>query len=149
MAARGHDLHVVVVVGRAIRAHNRGIKRVHLRDTDGVSRTQGDLGVVGGPIKEGTPHAREPILQVSAEGLGHGRLRKQNFFSLEEQADLHHEMRARPVPGQVHGDLELRRREEAVGAAGLPVEVVSHTRGADQVGVARGSRWGGGEDLDI
>ena len=39
----------------------------------------------------------------------------------------------------MHGYLELRRRKEAVGIAGLAVKVITHARGANQVGVARGS----------
>lgn len=79
MAARRDDLHVVVVVLRAVRVHQRGVGRVHLRDVHSVSRAQGKLGVIRRPVKEGVPHALEPILQVRTEGLGHGAFAKEKL----------------------------------------------------------------------
>jgi len=72
------------------------------------------------------------------KGLSHGALPKQELLALEEQADLCHEVRARPVPAQVHNHLKVRRREEAVGAAGLAVRVIGRASGTNQVGVSRG-----------
>jgi len=55
VAAGGHDIHVIVVVRGEVRAHERRVGRMHLRDANGVSRVQDQLGVVGGPFKESTP----------------------------------------------------------------------------------------------
>lgn len=137
MAAVGGDFRVVVLVRGAVCVHQPGCTRVHLCNAYGVARTQGQLGVGGGPFKEGAPQAREPVLEVGAEVLGHSTLPAGKILSLEEQADLRHEVRAWPIPGQVHGHLKLRRRKETVNAAGLAVKVVLHAGGANQVRVAR------------
>ena len=125
VAARHRHFHVQVVEGPPVHVPQLalGLGRVLLLDRDSLPRAEAQHNLPGLEAQEPAADAFQLDLERIAERFIHGHHREEKGLVAEEDAHLRHKVRLGPVTGNVHGHVELRRREEGVDAVELAVEI--------------------------